>query len=227
MSDGGLMVFILVAFGATVGTLTMVAFKGKPGMFVLGVFIHPVWLFGAIRLAKPSSLWARYSYSSHQMNLANARYPRDRGLPVSRPPARPRELDIAFRLLLAAAAVMALRMSLATVLVGAFIPVVLLTWRGWRTGRVVLAVLGGVAAVAGVGVPWAISGEMGTAVYIVSMVGCVVGLLLTVAAVWLLYRPAVTGYFAQVRPAQYADLLADVPAGIVIIDPDSGIAGGR
>jgi hypothetical protein len=48
--------------------------KGKYGMAVLGLPVHPCWWFGAIRLAKPNSYWARHFYDADQMRQAEIRY---------------------------------------------------------------------------------------------------------------------------------------------------------
>ncbi|GAA3510927.1 hypothetical protein [Actinocatenispora rupis] len=47
--------------------------KGKQGMVFAGLFLHPVWWVGAIRLAKPDSYWARRFYPPEKMDRARAR----------------------------------------------------------------------------------------------------------------------------------------------------------
>lgn len=50
------------------------ALKGKWGMVAAGLLVHPCWIFGAIRLAKPDSFWARRFYSNSKMQLALDRF---------------------------------------------------------------------------------------------------------------------------------------------------------
>lgn len=50
------------------------ALKGKWGVFIAGIFLHPCWIFGAIRLAKPDSYWARHFYATPKMQLALDRF---------------------------------------------------------------------------------------------------------------------------------------------------------
>jgi signal peptidase I len=49
------------------------AAKGKWGTLVLGLIVFPAWLVGALRLAKPHSLWARRFYDEEKRAKANAR----------------------------------------------------------------------------------------------------------------------------------------------------------
>ncbi len=63
--------------------IVVTASKGKYGMLALGVLIHPVWWFGAIRLAKPNSYWARRFYDADKLQRARNRFP------DSWPPGRP------------------------------------------------------------------------------------------------------------------------------------------
>ncbi len=51
--------------------------KGKYGLLASGLFIHPCWVFGAIRLAKPDSHWAQRFYGPEKMNLARIRFTPD------------------------------------------------------------------------------------------------------------------------------------------------------
>lgn len=60
------------------------AMKGKYGMLVLGLLIHPCWAFAAIRLAKPDSYWARRFYGPEKMGQAQLRF-------TSNAPVRPLE----------------------------------------------------------------------------------------------------------------------------------------
>ncbi|WP_051183000.1 hypothetical protein [Nocardia vinacea] len=55
--------------------IVVTALKGKFGMLALGVFIHPIWWFDAIRLAKPNSYWARRFYDANKLQRADDRFP--------------------------------------------------------------------------------------------------------------------------------------------------------
>lgn len=50
------------------------AMKGKYGLVFLGLLVHPCWAFGAIRLAKPDSYWARRFYGPDKINRAQVRF---------------------------------------------------------------------------------------------------------------------------------------------------------
>jgi hypothetical protein len=78
-------VFALVgAFGVITILLAVVNLaKEKFGMAVVGLFIPPVGLVGALRLGRPRSLWARV-YREHKRARARARF----GEPA--PPSAPR-----------------------------------------------------------------------------------------------------------------------------------------
>jgi hypothetical protein len=78
-------VFALVgAFGVITILLVVVNLaKEKFGMALVGLFIPPVGVVGALRLAKPRSLWARL-YGERKQARARARF----GEPAS-PPPRP------------------------------------------------------------------------------------------------------------------------------------------
>jgi hypothetical protein len=53
--------------------------KGKQGMVTAGVFLHPVWWVGAIRLARPDSYWARRFYDDAKRRRALERHDRGAG----------------------------------------------------------------------------------------------------------------------------------------------------
>ncbi|MEV5840029.1 hypothetical protein [Nocardia sp. NPDC052112] len=55
--------------------IVVTALKGKIGMLALGVFIHLIWWFGAIRLAKPNSYRARRFYDGDKLQRAHDRFP--------------------------------------------------------------------------------------------------------------------------------------------------------
>lgn len=54
--------------------LALTAAKGKYGLVLLGILLHPAWWFGAVRLAKPQSFWARRFYGDQKMNDALQRH---------------------------------------------------------------------------------------------------------------------------------------------------------
>jgi hypothetical protein len=62
------------AFGVfTIGIAVVNLAKEKFGLALIGLFLLPVGLVGAFRLAKPRSLWARF-YSEHKRARARARF---------------------------------------------------------------------------------------------------------------------------------------------------------
>jgi hypothetical protein len=73
--DGALVIALSVVL--TTGAAITAAFKGKIVTAIIGVFVPPVALLGALRLARPSSPWARRRYSpgSHRDVRARRRYP--------------------------------------------------------------------------------------------------------------------------------------------------------
>jgi hypothetical protein len=70
--------------GSVWGTVGVVAFvlcfvmaaaaKGRPFLAIVGVFIPAVAMIGAVRLARPSSIWARRRYGTEAMERARRRY---------------------------------------------------------------------------------------------------------------------------------------------------------
>jgi signal peptidase I len=53
-----------LALSLALGAVT--ALKGKWGMLVFGLIFWPAWVFGAIRLARPNSYWARRFYDEEK-----------------------------------------------------------------------------------------------------------------------------------------------------------------
>lgn len=70
-------VFAAVAAAGVVGVaLSLVAAsKGHLWLAALGVLVLPAGVVGALRLAKPESLWVRRFYSQDKLEHARARYP--------------------------------------------------------------------------------------------------------------------------------------------------------
>jgi|GEM_PF-5465723 len=63
--------------------MVITGLKGKQGMLLAGVFLHPVWWVGAIRLALPDSYWARRFYGPDKLARAGDRHARP---PLGPPP---------------------------------------------------------------------------------------------------------------------------------------------
>ena len=79
-------VFALVG---TVGAAGIVmaflnAAKEKFGMAVIGLFVPPVGLVGALRLAKPHSVWAKLFYKRDRLRASKKRFAGSRGEPFWR-----------------------------------------------------------------------------------------------------------------------------------------------
>ncbi len=72
-----------VALAVTTAVLlsALAIFKGKPLLGLIGLFVPPISLFGAVRLAAPNSRWARRRYdpSGRKMARAQARWRRIAG----------------------------------------------------------------------------------------------------------------------------------------------------
>ncbi len=64
---------LAVAVGTDVVLAGLAALKGKPVMAIVGVFLPPVSLVGAIRLASPESPWARRFYPADSRRLARSK----------------------------------------------------------------------------------------------------------------------------------------------------------
>jgi hypothetical protein len=72
---GGLL--IVVYHSLSVITAVICLAKGKWITGVIGFLLWPVGLFGAVRLARPSSPWARRLYDDEKMALARERFPEE------------------------------------------------------------------------------------------------------------------------------------------------------
>lgn len=66
---------------ATIGTIALVlvfvlaaAAKGRSMLAVIGIFVPVVAVFAALRLARPSSIWARRRYDEKMLKRAESRY---------------------------------------------------------------------------------------------------------------------------------------------------------
>ncbi len=69
--EGRLIAFAMIAFNVAVALVTFV--KGKLALGMASVFIPVIGLVGAVRLAKPRSLWAKWFYGRNEQKLARAR----------------------------------------------------------------------------------------------------------------------------------------------------------
>jgi signal peptidase I len=58
------------------------ALKGKWGMLAVGLLLPPVWAFGAVRLARPGSWWARRYYDDEKRQRAAAEAVRRKNLAI-------------------------------------------------------------------------------------------------------------------------------------------------
>ena len=78
-------VFATIGAAGVIGVVLVfvTAAKEKFATAVVGLFVPPVALVGALRLAKPRSLWARLFYRGDKLTRARARYG------SSSPPAQP------------------------------------------------------------------------------------------------------------------------------------------
>ena len=70
----GIVLAIIVGVLFYITSAVVTVLKGKYGMAVLGLLVHPCWWFGAVRLARPNSYWARHFYDAYQMRRAEMRH---------------------------------------------------------------------------------------------------------------------------------------------------------
>ncbi|HTU30079.1 MAG TPA: hypothetical protein VMF07_11910 [Solirubrobacteraceae bacterium] len=61
------------AAALTLATIAICAFKGKFKLALFGIFVPPLAWIGAIRLARPTSRWAKRRYDSRRQERAEAR----------------------------------------------------------------------------------------------------------------------------------------------------------
>ena len=73
---------VATVYLALLGCGVITALKGKWGIVVVGLFLGPAWILGAVRLARPGSLWARRFYDEDQRRHAAAVAPRRRMIAV-------------------------------------------------------------------------------------------------------------------------------------------------
>jgi len=74
--DGFELSFRLTATGVLIvdGVLSLICvLKGKYRSALFGLFLPPVGVIGALRLARPASIWARHSYRGKRLERATRR----------------------------------------------------------------------------------------------------------------------------------------------------------
>jgi hypothetical protein len=69
-----------VVVAAVLGLTIMCFMKGRILLGVVGLFAPAVAVWGAVRMAQPTSPWARRRYSSERLERSRARFATDRGL---------------------------------------------------------------------------------------------------------------------------------------------------
>lgn len=68
-----------VSWIITVGTVIVCVTKGRYGLALVGFFLNPFSIYGAIRLARPTSLWAKHRYDEAKLERARRRFEHERG----------------------------------------------------------------------------------------------------------------------------------------------------
>jgi len=68
------LVGLVVVLALVLALPVICALKGKWGFLLLGLVIHWFWIFGAIRLGKPDSWWARRNYGPDKLARAESRF---------------------------------------------------------------------------------------------------------------------------------------------------------
>jgi hypothetical protein len=63
---------LVVAILIDIALAALTIFKGKPLLGLVGIFVPPVSLIGAVRLASPTSPWARRRYGAESRKLARS-----------------------------------------------------------------------------------------------------------------------------------------------------------
>jgi hypothetical protein len=79
-NQGGSISSLVVVVLIDIALAALAIFKGKPLLGLVGIFVPPVSLVGAVRLASPTSPWARRRYGAESKKLArsHARFARVR-----------------------------------------------------------------------------------------------------------------------------------------------------
>jgi hypothetical protein len=80
------MVVRILETAVVLGFLVVCGMKGKWGFVILGFALPPLWIIGALKLAKPTSWWAKRYYGDATMSESEQHFVlsrRDRNPPVS------------------------------------------------------------------------------------------------------------------------------------------------
>jgi hypothetical protein len=72
-------VWCLLYGAVSLALAPFVALKGKWGALLVGLIVPVVWIATALRLAKPTSWWAKRFYDREQMEEARERHSWRRG----------------------------------------------------------------------------------------------------------------------------------------------------
>jgi hypothetical protein len=76
-TEGRTVAFAMIAFNVSTAIVTFL--KGKLALGMASVFVPVIGILGAVRLAKPRSLWAKWYYRDRPHKLARARARYDDG----------------------------------------------------------------------------------------------------------------------------------------------------
>jgi hypothetical protein len=68
-----------ISWIATIISVTICVTKGRYGLALVGILINPFSIFGACRLARPTSFWAKKRYDPEKMEKARKRFANGRG----------------------------------------------------------------------------------------------------------------------------------------------------
>ena len=68
-------VLLAVSVLLNLGWALLAVLKGRPLLAVIGMFVPLLAMIGALRLARPSSWWARRRYDTRRMDRATRRFP--------------------------------------------------------------------------------------------------------------------------------------------------------
>ena len=79
LDDPGSALTVSAVIAASLAAAAVAIMKGRIVLGAVGVFLLPVGLFGAVRLARPGSPWARRRYADggERMRRARQRYERE------------------------------------------------------------------------------------------------------------------------------------------------------
>jgi hypothetical protein len=193
--DVVVILLLAIAANSQTAVVTLTVLKGKYGMLFGGLLLGILWIFAAILLAKPNSVWARTFYGPDKLTESMRRFPIEPGRPWPyRAPPAVVPTQITRGVLLAIAAGLAGAVSvlnLAMFLVGPLLPIAALARRGVRWARTTTIALLAVMTASGI----AFAVRMAPDPEPVHVVGTVVQLLLAIGAWHQLHRGEAARYF--------------------------------